>query len=136
MAADEMIVAVTLPDLAPGQVFRTYKVAKRKDQDISTVSVAFRLTLKDGRVEALTAAFGGVAAHPVRARRLEAALLGKPWTAASLAAARSALNNDIAPQSDLRGSADYRRKLAANLVTRLWHDTTEPLEIPISLDLV
>jgi len=136
MAADELIVAVRIPDLPSGDIFRTYKVAKRKDQDISTVSAAFRLTIADGRVAALSAAFGGVAARPVRAARLERALLGKPWTAASLASAQPGLAEDISPQSDLRGSADYRRKIAANLVARLWHETTNTAEFPVSLDLV
>jgi xanthine dehydrogenase small subunit len=136
LAADELIVAVRLPDLPPGDIFRTYKVAKRKDQDISTVSAAFRLKIADGRVAALSAAFGGVAARPVRAVRLEQALLGKPWTAASLALAQPGLAEDISPQSDLRGSADYRRKIAANLVARLWHETTNPVDFPVSLDLV
>jgi xanthine dehydrogenase small subunit len=136
LAADELITAVRIPDLPPRMIFRAYKIAKRKDQDISTLSAAFRLDLKDGRVASLRAAFGGAAAKPVRATHLEEALVGSPWTTASLLAAQSALAEDIAPQDDLRGSADYRRKLAANLVTRLWHETAEPADTPISLELL
>ncbi|MDR3437310.1 xanthine dehydrogenase small subunit [Telmatospirillum sp.] len=134
LAADELIAAVHLPDLPPGELFRAYKVAKRVDQDISTVSASFRLRLENGKVAAIAAAFGGVAARPVRAHRLEAALQGLPWTAASLAGAQAALAEDIAPQDDLRGTAGYRRKVATNLVTRLWHETTNPTEFPVSLD--
>jgi xanthine dehydrogenase small subunit len=136
LSADELIVAVRLPDLPAGEIFRTYKVAKRMDQDISTVSAAFRLTLENGCVATFSAAFGGVADRPLRASRFESALLGKPWTTANLAVAQPALNEDIAPQSDLRGSAEYRRKVAANLVTRLWHETTNSVLYPVSLDLV
>ena len=39
-----------VPRLAPDRVFRTYKVSKRYDQDISAAIGAYRLTLADGRV--------------------------------------------------------------------------------------
>lgn len=135
LAKDEMLVSVQLPDLAPGDLFRAYKVAKRRDQDISTVSAAFCLRLDEqGRVGALQAAFGGVADRPVRAHHLEAALQDQPWTPAALTAVQAALTQDIAPRDDLRGSADYRRKVAVNLVTRLWHETAGAAEFPASLD--
>jgi xanthine dehydrogenase small subunit len=136
LADDELIVAIDLPDLGAGDVFRAYKIAKRIDQDISTVSAAFRLSLRNGRVAALRAAFGGVAATPVRAKGVEAALAGQPWSAESIAAARRAVADDIAPQSDLRGSAAYRRRLAANLIERLWRETTAPAGVPMTLEEV
>ncbi|PKU24490.1 xanthine dehydrogenase small subunit [Telmatospirillum siberiense] len=134
LAPDEVLVSVHIPDLADGQVFRAYKVAKRRDQDISTVSAAYSLRIEDGRISAMRAAYGGVADRPLRARHLENALLAQPWTTATLALAQKDLARDIAPRDDFRGSADYRRKVAANLIARLWHETTEPTEIPVSLD--
>lgn len=134
LAPDEILASVHIPDLAEGSVFRAYKVAKRKDQDISTVSAAFRLRIEDGIVAGVRAAFGGVADRPVRARHLEDALAGRPWTSGTLLAAQTALAQDISPRDDFRGSADYRSKVAANLIARLWHETTEPAEMPVSLD--
>ena len=44
LAAGEIIAAIRIPLLAPGQKFSVYKLSKRFDQDISTVVAAFRLT--------------------------------------------------------------------------------------------
>ena len=61
--------------------FAVYKITKRRDEDITAALGAFHLTLaKDGTVAAIRIAFGGMAATPKRAKAVEAALLGKPWT--------------------------------------------------------
>lgn len=134
LARDELLVSVHIPDMPDGEIFRAYKIAKRRDQDISTVSAAFRLKIEHGRVQALRAAFGGVADRPLRARHLEDALLGRSWSAAGLEPAQAAVERDISPRDDFRGSALYRRKVAANLVARLWHETTDTAGHPVSLD--
>ncbi len=124
MAADELIAAVHLPAPAPGSRFAGYKIAKRVDQDISGVSGCFRIVVeRDGTLAEARAAFGGVAPRPLRANATEAFLTGKPWTLETARAARSAVLDDISPISDMRGTADYRKSVAANLVERLWHDT-------------
>lgn len=136
LAADELIVAVHLPDLPEAHRFHAYKLAKRVDQDISTVSAAFCLLLDKGRVAGIRAAFGGVAARAQRAHKAEAALLGQPWAEHTVAAAKLALAEDISPMTDLRGSADYRRKAAANLIERLWRETSEHSTFPVTLEEV
>ncbi|SOD92580.1 xanthine dehydrogenase small subunit [Caenispirillum bisanense] len=125
LRSDELIVAIRIPRPAPGTRVAAYKIAKRIDQDISTVSAAFALRVEAGRVTAMRVAFGGVAARPLRATVTEAVLLGKPWTADTVAAAKAAVAADISPMSDFRGSADYRRLVAANLLDRLYLETTE-----------
>ena len=64
-----------MPKLWPGEVFFCDKVSKRRDQDISTVAGAYRLRIKDGKVEDVRTGFGGMAATPKRATNAEAALL-------------------------------------------------------------
>lgn len=124
LAADELITAIRIPRPAPGTAVAAYKVAKRLDQDISTISAAFAIRLEDGRVTAARLAYGGVAARPVRAATAESAVLGQPWTAATIAAAKAAVADDISPLSDFRGSAAYRRLVAANLLDRFHLETT------------
>jgi xanthine dehydrogenase small subunit len=68
-------------------------------------------------------AFGGMAATPLRAKKLEAALLGKPWTLASIEAALPLLEEELKPLSDHRGSAAYRMRVAKNLLIG-FHDET------------
>jgi xanthine dehydrogenase small subunit len=124
MAADELIAAVHVPGPSPGSRFAGYKIAKRVDQDISGVSGCFRLVVgRDGCVQEVRAAFGGVAPRPLRAAATEAFLTGKPWSRETARAASGAVLEDISPISDARGTADYRKAVAGNLVERLWHDT-------------
>jgi len=121
--SDEIIVSATLPrraDLAQAG----YKIAKRQTDDISIVAAAFALARDAaGVVTHARLAFGGVAATPVRARGVEAALLGKPIDAAAVEACRIALRQAFTPLSDHRASADYRRALCGNLFARFARET-------------
>ncbi|MGE5150140.1 MAG: FAD binding domain-containing protein, partial [Rhodospirillaceae bacterium] len=121
LAPDEVIQSFTLPRLWPGETFHCDKVSKRRDQDISTVSGAYRVRLKDGRIEDVRLAFGGMAATPKRARHAEAALLKDGFDAA-----RAALAQDFQPLDDWRGTAAYRQQVAANLLRRLELRLAEP----------
>ena len=123
LAPGEIILAIRIPFLAPASKFAAYKVAKRFDQDISTLVVAFRLALEDGRVRELRAAFGGMAARPLRAKSLENAMAGRPWTEAALADVEALLLQDFAPISDHRGGAVYRMRAAAGLLQRFRLET-------------
>jgi xanthine dehydrogenase small subunit len=125
LAPDELILSIRIPKPSPDLHVSCHKVAKRVDQDISAVSAAFVLGIENGRVTAVRLAYGGVADRPKRATRAEEALLGQPWTRDRLEVAKAALAEDIAPMDDARGTAAYRRLVAANLLDRLYWDTTE-----------
>ncbi len=123
----EFVECIRLPKPAPGSRFRAYKIAKRFDQDISAVCGAFRLELDAaGTVAGIRIAFGGMAGTPRRAANAEAALLGRPWTEKTVIAGMSALKTDYAPLSDWRASAAYRAEVAANLLMKLYVETTDP----------
>jgi xanthine dehydrogenase small subunit len=119
----EFVQAVRVPMPQSGVRFRTYKLAKRFDQDISAVCAAFALRLDDGVVAAARIAFGGMAATPRRAGRTEALLAGRPWTEALVREAMAMLAQDYAPLSDMRASGGYRLKAAQNLLRRFWFET-------------
>ncbi|GAB3242854.1 xanthine dehydrogenase small subunit [Chitinimonas naiadis] len=123
----EFVAALRVPDHA-GQSrrwFRTYKLSKRYEQDISAVCAAFALELDaQQRIVSARVAFGGMAATPQRARACEAALLGQPWDEATLRLGQQALEQDFQPLSDARASAAYRRQAAANLLRRYWLEST------------
>jgi xanthine dehydrogenase small subunit len=112
---------VPLPQ--PGQQLRAYKVSKRFDSDISAVCAGLALTLDGDRVAAVRFAFGGMAEIVQRAALAEAAVLGQPWSEATLHAAMTALAQDYRPLSDLRASAGYRLRAAQNLLRRFWLET-------------
>jgi xanthine dehydrogenase small subunit len=121
----EFIERVRVPRADPARLFRAYKISKRFDQDISAVCGAFSLEVEGGRVKRARLAYGGMAATPKRARGCEAALVGRPWTEATVEAALPALDADFAPIGDMRASAAYRRLVARNLLRKLHAETAE-----------
>ena len=124
----EFVERITLPYPAPDAWFRAYKVSKRFDQDISAVLGAFNLVHENGVIARARIAFGGMAAIPKRATAVEAALIGAPWSEATVARAMAAMSEDFAPIDDLRASAAYRLRVAKNLLMRLYIETTEPAQ--------
>ncbi|MCC5811685.1 MAG: xanthine dehydrogenase small subunit [Ectothiorhodospiraceae bacterium] len=128
----EFIEAVRVPLPSPGQMTATYKVSKRIDQDISAVCGAYAVTVEQGRVTAARIAYGGMAATPLRAPRAEAALLGQPWSAATMDKAAAMLAHDYTPIADMRASAGYRLTVARNLLKRFFLEhggTTAPTRL-------
>ena len=116
----EIVASVRLPLPKPSQKLAAYKVSKRLDDDISAVCAVFALEIADGKIVEARAAFGGMAAIPKRAAACEAALRGQSWSRETALAAGAALGGDFAPIGDMRASATYRTKVAANLVLRFW----------------
>lgn len=123
LAPGEVIAEVSLPKPLP-RIQKFYKVSKRPLDDISTVAAAFCLTLDaEGAVETFRAAFGGVAATPVRAFEAEAAARGLPWNEPSQRLVADALGKLGTPLSDQRGSAAYRKAMIVALFERFCFDT-------------
>jgi xanthine dehydrogenase small subunit len=120
----EFVESVTVPVLPADELLACYKVTKRKDEDISALCGAFRIKVVAGVVESAVIAFGGMAATPKRAAAVEAALVGKPWTAATIEAAIPTFATDYQPLTDMRASAEYRLLAAQNLLRRFFFETT------------
>jgi CO/xanthine dehydrogenase FAD-binding subunit len=123
LAGGELIVGVFVPEpiKAPGErvVERFFKVGPRREQILSTVSLAARIRIAaDRRIVDVRLALGSVAPTPVRAHQAEAALEGKRADPEVIASACIALQHDIAPIDDVRGPARYRRIAAAVLLDR------------------
>jgi xanthine dehydrogenase small subunit len=121
----EFVESVTIPYLPAGEQFATYKISKRREEDISALCGAFRVFVSDAGVVGMArVAFGGMAATPKRAKAVEAALVGKPWTLETVKAAMAVFGEDYQPISDMRASAEYRLLTAQNLLLRFFHETT------------
>jgi xanthine dehydrogenase small subunit len=124
----EFVERVVMPARHPGLVFAAYKISKRFDQDISAVCAAFALEFERGRIRSARVAFGGMAATPKRADACERALVGNGWNRESCEAAALALAQDYAPIGDMRASAEYRLRVAQNLLRKFHLETTGALE--------
>ncbi|BDG70585.1 FAD binding domain-containing protein [Roseomonas fluvialis] len=119
LAQDEIIAHIDIPRPAPGSLLSCEKLSKRHDQDIATVGLSVLLEVRDGVVAAARIAHGGCGPRAARAGGAEAALAGAPFDAAAADRAAQALEAEVAPLSDLRGSADYRRIALGNLLRRM-----------------
>ena len=119
----ELVQALRVPLPAAGSALRAYKVSKRRDSDISAVCAGLWLRLEGDTIAEARVAFGGMAATARRALKTEAALVGQPWTEATMRTAQAALAQDFTPLSDMRASAAYRQRVAANLLERWWLET-------------
>ena len=127
----ELVEAIEVP-LAQTARLRAYKISKRFDSDISALSAGLAIALDGETVRAVRLAFGGMAAIVRRAAGAEAALLGQPWSEASLVAAMQALERDFTPITDMRASAGYRMQVAKNLLRRFWLETRVEAPLPES----
>ncbi len=121
----EFVEKVTVPLPPPDARFAVYKVTKRRDEDITATLGAFFLRLAgDGTVAEARIAYGGMAATPKRASAVEKALLGKPWTEETVAAAMAEYASDFQPLTDMRATAGYRSMAARNLLLRFFAETS------------
>ena len=119
----EFVQGLAVPLAVTSRHVRAYKISKRFDCDISALCAGFSIELDGGVVKTVRLAYGGMAATVKRGASAEAATLGKPWTQATVDAAKAALAQDFAPLSDMRASAAYRLQVAQNLLQRLWLET-------------
>ncbi len=92
--------------------------------DISTVAAGFALTLDaEGKVTRFGVGLGGVAALPLAAPSLEQVALGRVWNEATLALVLAEASRLGTPQSDLRGSAAYRRAMLGKLLEKFFYES-------------
>ena len=124
LQAGEFVEAVCVPLPQAGQTVRCWKISKRFEQDISAVCAAFQLTLgADNTVQDIRICFGGMAAIPKRAKATEDSLCGQLWEQTIVEQAMQVMEQDFMPLSDMRASADYRMRVARNLLLKFYLET-------------
>ena len=128
----EFVQALAVPLSATRRQVRAYKISKRFDCDISAVCAGLAIEVDAGVVTAVRLAYGGMAAIVKRGANAEAALLGQPWSQASVDAAKAALAEDFKPLTDMRASSTYRLQVAQNLLQRFWLETRAENPLPTS----
>lgn len=120
---EELIAGVELP-LPSSRLVRSYKVSKRRDMDISTVSAGFAIELdQDRAVRDICLAYGGMAARVLRAGRAESFLRGKAWSRENVEQAMEIVRSEFTPISDARSGAELRSVASKNLLLKFWSET-------------
>ena len=122
---DELIYKIIIPKAGKGVKINWYKISKRKDLDISTVSAGFRVQIEKDKVEDIALFYGGMAEKTKRASKTEQVLKDQPWTQSVVEKAMKAVDDDFTPISDARASAAGRKVMARNLLMKFWSDTTK-----------
>jgi aerobic carbon-monoxide dehydrogenase medium subunit len=120
LAQDEIITEVMVPKLAPNTGAAYIKFLPRTADDYATVSAAAVLTLDKTKktIADVRIALGSVGVTPIRATAAEAVLRGQPLKADGFAEAGEKAKEAVDPVSDFRGSAAYKKDMAAVFVRR------------------
>jgi aerobic carbon-monoxide dehydrogenase medium subunit len=114
---DELLTEVRFLAARPGTGTSFQEVARRHG-DFAMVGLATSVTLNSGTITDARLVFAGVSDVPARATAAEELLEGERPTAELFAEAARVAAAGIDPPSDLHGSAEYRKKVAAALVRR------------------
>lgn len=126
---DELLVAVRIPRASTSGVSHFLKLGARSYLVISIAMVATRIALDGaGRIEEAAIAVGACSAVAQRLRRLETALIGRHAGNEALDAVADWPFDELSPIDDVRASAAYRRRAAAELVRRALRHSHEALE--------
>jgi len=117
---DELITEVMVPKLPPNSGAAYIKFLPLTADDYATVSAAAVLTLDKSNktVADVRIALGSVGVTPIRATAAEAVLRGQPLKAEAFAEAGEKAKEAVDPISDFRGSAGYKKDMAAVFVRR------------------
>jgi carbon-monoxide dehydrogenase medium subunit len=94
------------------------RLGRRKALTLSIVNAAAGLAMDRQQVSEARIALGAVAPTPIRAYQAEQLLKGQKLTPQLFAEAAAVAATETSPISDLRASADYRRKISVVLVRR------------------
>jgi carbon-monoxide dehydrogenase medium subunit len=120
----EIVTSVRVP--APtGRTFGTYLKLERKVGDFATVGVALQLALANGRVERAGIALTAVAPTTIAATEAADSLAGAELDGGAIAQAASLAAQAAQPRSDLRGSADYKRRVVQVFTERALRKAAE-----------
>ena len=125
---DEIIALIIISKPLKNEIVKTYKISKRKDLDISSVSACFRLKLDSlKKVTGLKIVFGGMAVTTRSAGKTEEFLKGLSWNRETVEKAMEILYDEFNPISDARADAESRRIMAKNLLMKFWYETQDSI---------
>jgi CO/xanthine dehydrogenase FAD-binding subunit len=116
LSADELIYAIHLPRRFSGHRQYLRKVGTRRAMAIAKVALGATVLMENGAMREVRLGAASLAPFPSRLKATEAALEGKTLTAETQNAARAALASEVKPIDDIRSTAEYRKRVALNLL--------------------
>jgi len=128
----QFIRSIRIP-LFKDNIFKSYKVSKRFDDDISSVCAAFNLEIVKNKFQSVRIAYGGMDAVPKRAIYCEKILSNSQATEEIIDKAKKALEKDFKPISDMRASRSYRMDVAKNLLEKCFVEIKQKKLIEVNV---
>lgn len=116
LAADELLFAIHLPRRFAQHRQYIRKVGTRRAMAIAKVALAGTALLRDGAVSEIRLAAASLAPFPARLMQTESVLLGRAISPSRIQEARQTLLAEAKPIDDIRSTAEYRRRVGANLL--------------------
>jgi CO/xanthine dehydrogenase FAD-binding subunit len=116
LAPDELLYAIHLPRRFSSHKQYLRKVGTRRAMAIAKVALGATALLADGVIREIRLGAASLAPYPTRLLQTEKALLGQEVSRAVTLTASHALLAEIKPIDDIRSTADYRRRVAVNLL--------------------
>lgn len=116
LAPDELMLAVHLPRRFERHRSYLRKVGTRRAMAISKVALAGTAIVENQVVRDVRVAAASLAAFPARLCKTESAILGSSIDEGLIRKAREALLDESKPIDDIRSTAEYRRRVGANLL--------------------
>lgn len=96
--------------------FHFEKVSQRRHLDIASCNSAIYIRMFEDLIDDIHISAGGVAPIPLYLEKTGESLKGKAINGENILHAVSAMESEIAPISDVRGSAGYKKRLLRNLL--------------------
>lgn len=119
LAPDEMLVDIAFPAMRSSQKGTFVKYALRKAQAISVVNLAVLLDFDEQNIiQSAQITLGSVAPTIIHARSAEEYLTGKVLMPEVILEAAERCMGDAKPISDIRGSAQFRKKITGVIAKR------------------
>ncbi|MCT4640844.1 MAG: FAD binding domain-containing protein [Bacteriovoracaceae bacterium] len=120
---NEIITKVIIPKSS--DVLKLYKVSARKDLDISAVTFAGKVSIKENKIDNIALAFGGVGPIVLRMDELESDLKGSEFSKENFQKAATKVIGLVSPFTDVRGSDEFRKRLCHNLMMKFYNEVSD-----------
>jgi len=116
LAPEELLFAIHLQRRFARHTQYLRKVGTRRAMAIAKVALGATALVEHGVIREIRLGAASLAPYPTRLMQTEAALLNQPTARETTLTARRALLAEVKPIDDIRSTAEYRRRVAANLL--------------------
>jgi carbon-monoxide dehydrogenase medium subunit len=113
----EIVTSIRIPEW-PADTINLFREVTRRPGDFALVGLTGAIAVKDGRIERAGLAWFGMGPTPMKARKVEAALIGQSIPALDARALADLAIADTAPFDDLHATAEYRRTVGRGIFAR------------------